>query len=60
MPTFKYKAWGNLDDPKKAIVQTIEADDKEDAIKKLDFNYGVERDKSGKQTNGDKITVELQ
>ena len=56
MMIFQYRSKGSADD---WTEDTIEAEDKAEAIKKLDTIYAVERDKNGKQTNGDMVQVEL-
>ena len=53
---FTYKSKGSADD---WTEETIEADNKEDAQKKLDVIYGIERDEKGIQTNSDMIQVEI-
>lgn len=54
---FKYRAKGSADD---WVEYTIEATDKDDAQKKLDGIYGIERDKNGVQLNDKKyIQVEI-
>lgn len=53
---FTYKSKGTADD---WTNDTIEAEDENDAIAKLDKIYGIQRDKDGNQTNGDMIEVEL-
>ena len=51
---FRYKSKGSVDD---FTEDTIEAENKEDAQKKLDVIYGIERDEDGEQTNSDVIQV---
>lgn len=53
---FTYRSKGTVDD---WTTEVVEADSKEDAIKKLDEIYGIKRDKNGKQTNADMIKVEI-
>jgi len=54
---FKYRAKGSADD---WVEYTIEAADKDEAQKKLDDIYGIERDKNGVQLNDKKyIQVEI-
>lgn len=53
---FTYRSKGTVDD---WTTETIEAESKEDAQKKLDEIYGVIRDKNGKQTNADMLKVEI-
>lgn len=53
---FTYKSKGTADD---WTDDQVEADSREDAIKKLDQIYGIKRDDKGKQTNADMIQVVL-
>lgn len=53
---FTYRSKGTTDE---WATDVVEADTKEDAIKKLDKIYDVQRDKNGKQTNADVIKVEI-
>lgn len=56
MKTFEYRSKGSADD---WTTDTIEAEDKDDAQKKLDVVYGVTRDKTGNQTNTESVQIEL-
>lgn len=54
---FTYRSKGSADD---WTEETIEAENKVDALKKLDAIYGIKRDKNGKQLNDKEyIIVEL-
>lgn len=53
---FTYRSKGTADD---WTNDTIEAETKAEAIKKLDEIYGISRDKKGKQTNADMVKVEI-
>lgn len=53
---FTYKSKGSADD---WTNDTIEADNKAEAISKLDTIYGIKRNESGEQTNSDMIQVEI-
>lgn len=57
MSKFYYKSQGSVSEHPSAGV--IEADSEGAALKTLDQTYSIKRDKGGRQTNADLITVEL-
>lgn len=53
---FTYRSKGTADD---WTSDTIDADNEQEAIQKLDEIYGIIRDDQGLQTNEDMIQVEI-
>lgn len=53
---FTYRSKGTNDD---WTTDSVEADSKADALRKLDEIYGVIRDENGNPANSDMIKVEL-